>query len=121
MTRARGIPASRRKRKKVLKLAKGYWGMRKNAIKIARNQVRRALKASYRGRKERKREFRSLWIMRINAAVRNYDLSYSDFIHGLNLAKVELDRKMLAELAVADPSGFSAIVNKAKSALASIN
>ena len=118
MTRARGIPASRRKRKKVLKLAKGYFGMRKNAIKIARNQVRRALQASYRGRKEKKREFRSLWIIRINAAVRNYGLSYSEFIHGLNLARIALDRKMLADLAVLDPQGFAAIVEKVKAKLA---
>jgi len=121
MTRARGIPASRRKRKKVLKLAKGYWGMRKNAIKIARNQVRRALQASYTGRKERKREFRSLWIERINAAVRNYGLNYRDFIYGLNRAKIEIDRKMLADLAVKDPAGFEAVVEKVKAGLGSIN
>jgi len=118
MTRARGIPASRRKRKKILKSAKGYFGMRKNAIKIARNQVRRALRSTYRGRKERKRAFRSLWIMRINAAVRNHGLSYSDFIHGLNLSRIALDRKILAELAVHDPAGFAAVVEKVKSALA---
>ena len=117
MVRSRGIPASRRKRKKVIKQAKGYFGMRKNAIKIARNQVARAMKASYRGRKEKKRVFRSLWITRINAGLKNFGLSYSKFIHGLKLAQIDLDRKILAELAVKDPIGFSAVVEKAKSAL----
>ncbi len=121
MTRARGIPASRRKRKKILKLAKGYFGMRKNAIKIARNQVRRALQAAYSGRKERKRNFRSLWIERINAAARIHGLNYRDFIHGLNLAKIQIDRKMLADLAVKDPRGFEAVVEKVKAGLASVN
>ncbi len=119
MTRARNIPASRAKRKKILKAAKGNFGMRKNAIKIARNQVRRALRSTYRGRKERKRQFRSLWIMRINAAVRGHGLNYSDFIHGLNQAKISLDRKVLADLAVFDPRGFAAVVEKVKAALAS--
>jgi len=117
MTRSRGIPASRKKRKKVLKQAKGYFGMRKNAIKIARNQVARAMKASYRGRKEKKRVFRGLWIIRINSALESFGISYSKFIHGLKLAQIDLDRKILAELAVKDRSGFGAVVEKVKSAL----
>ena len=119
MVRARGIPASRRRRKKILKQAKGYWGARSKLIRVARIQVDRALASSYRGRKERKRQFRRLWIIRINAAVRNYGLNYRDFIYGLKLANIEVNRKMLAELAVRDPSGFEAIVEQAKSALAS--
>jgi large subunit ribosomal protein L20 len=117
MVRARGIPASRKRRKKILKRAKGYFGLRSKAVKQARQQVHRSLRYAYRGRKERKRVFRSIWVVRINAAVRNYGLSYSDFIHGLKLAQVGLDRKTLAELAVNDPAGFSAVVEKAKAAL----
>jgi len=118
MVRARGIPASRKRRKKILKRAKGYFGLRSKAVKQARQQVHRSLRYSYRGRKERKRVFRGIWIVRINAAVRNYDLSYSEFIHGLKLAQVGLDRKALAEMAVNDPTGFLAVVEKVKSALA---
>jgi len=118
MVRARGIPASRRRRKKILKRAKGYFGLRSKAVKQARQQVKRSLRYSYRGRKERKRIFRRLWIVRINAAARNHGLSYSDFIHGLQKAQVGLDRKALADLAVNDPAGFAAVVEKVKSALA---
>jgi len=117
MVRARGIPASRRRRKKILKRAKGYFGLRSKAVKQARQQVHRSLRYSYRGRKERKRVFRRIWTIRINAAVRSFGLSYSQFIHGLKLAQVGLDRKALAELAVHDPAGFSAVVEKAKAAL----
>jgi large subunit ribosomal protein L20 len=117
MVRARGIPASRKRRKKILKKAKGYFGLRSKAVKQARQQVHRALRSSYRGRKERKRVFRGIWIVRINAAVREYGLNYSDFMHGLKLASIELDRKTLAELAVSDKAGFTAVVEKAKSAL----
>jgi large subunit ribosomal protein L20 len=118
MVRARGIPASRKRRKKILKKAKGYFGLRSKAVKQARQQVHRALRSSYRGRKERKRVFRGIWIVRINAAVREYGMSYSDFMHGLKLAQVILDRKTLAELAVSDKTAFTAVVEKAKSALA---
>jgi len=118
MVRARGIPASRKRRKKILKRAKGYFGMRSKAIKQARQQVRRSLRYSYRGRKEKKRVFRGIWVVRINAAVRPLGLSYGNFIHGLKLAQVGLDRKALADLAVFDPAAFAAVVEKAKSALA---
>ncbi len=117
MVRARGIPASRKRRKKILKQAKGYWGARGKLLRVARIQVDRALASSYRGRKQRKREFRRLWIVRINAAVRDYGLNYRDFIYGLKLANIEVNRKMLAELAIKDPSGFQEIVEKARTAL----
>ena len=118
MVRARGIPASRKRRKKILKKAKGYFGLRSKAVKQARQQVHRALRSSYRGRKERKRVFRGIWIVRINAAVREHGMSYSAFIRGLKLAQVGLDRKTLADLAVTDKAAFQAVVEKAKSALA---
>jgi large subunit ribosomal protein L20 len=118
MVRARGIPASRKRRKKILKKAKGYFGLRSKAVKQARQQVHRALRSSYRGRKERKRVFRGIWIVRINAAVREFDMSYSAFIRGLKLAQVDLDRKTLAELAATDKAAFQAVVEKAKTALA---
>jgi large subunit ribosomal protein L20 len=118
MVRARGIPASRKRRKKILKRAKGYFGLRSKAVKQARQQVKRSLRYSFRGRKERKRVFRRLWIVRINAAARNHGLSYSDFIHGLQKAQIGLDRKSLADLAVNDPAGFAAVVEKVKASLA---
>ena len=104
----RGFKA-RRRRKKVLKLAKGYRGGRSKLFRTAADAVDKALMYAYRDRKVRKRDFRKLWIARINAAARMNNLSYSKFIHGLKLAGVELDRKVLAELAISDPSGFSQI------------
>jgi large subunit ribosomal protein L20 len=108
----RGYKA-RRRRKKILKLAKGYRGGRSKLFRTAADAVDKALMYAYRDRRTRKRDFRKLWITRINAATRMNDLSYSKFIRGLTLAGVELDRKILAELAVADPSGFSQIVKMA--------
>jgi large subunit ribosomal protein L20 len=108
----RGFKA-RRRRKKVLKLAKGFRGGHSKLFRTAADTVDRALMYSYRDRKVRKRDFRRLWITRINAAVRMNDLSYSKFIHGLKLANVELDRKVLAELAISDPAGFSQIARLA--------
>jgi large subunit ribosomal protein L20 len=108
----RGFKA-RRRRKKVLKLAKGYRGGRSKLFRTAADAVDKALMYAYRDRKVRKRDFRKLWIARINAAARMNDLSYSKFIHGLKLAGVELDRKVLAELAISDPSGFAKIANLA--------
>ncbi len=105
----RGYKA-RHRRKKVLKLAKGFRGGRSKLFRTAADSVDKALNYAYRDRRQRKRDFRKLWIARINAATRMNDLSYSKFIHGLKLAKVDLDRKVLAELAVSDPSGFSQIV-----------
>jgi large subunit ribosomal protein L20 len=104
----RGFKA-RRRRQKVLKLAKGFRGGRSKLFRTAADAVDKALMYAYRDRKARKRDFRSLWIARINAAARMNSLSYSKFIHGLKMANVALDRKVLAELAVSDPSGFSRI------------
>jgi len=104
----RGYKA-RRRRNKILKLAKGFRGGKSKLFRTASNAVDKALVYSYRDRRTRKREFRRLWIARINAAARMNDLSYSKFIHGLKSANIELDRKVLAELAVSDPSGFAGI------------
>jgi large subunit ribosomal protein L20 len=108
----RGFKA-RRRRKKILKLAKGFRGGRSKLFRTAANAVDKALMYAYRDRRTRKRDFRRLWIVRINAAVRMNNLSYSKFIHGLKLANVEIDRKVLAELAISDPGGFSQIATLA--------
>ena len=112
----RGFKA-RRRRKKVLKLAKGFRGGRSKLFRTATDAVDKALMYAYRDRKARKRDFRKLWITRINAAARMNNLSYSKFMHGLKLANVELDRKVLAELAISDPAGFSQIVKVASQQL----
>ena len=112
----RGFKA-RRRRKKVLKLAKGYRGGRSKLFRTAADAVDKALMFAYRDRRVRKRNFRKLWISRINAATRMNNLSYSKFIHGLKLAGVELDRKVLAELAISDPTGFSQIASLASQQL----
>jgi large subunit ribosomal protein L20 len=111
----KGVKA-RRRRNRVLKLAKGYRGRRKNCFRRANQAVERALDYASRDRATRKRNFRSLWIVRINAAARTVGLSYSKLIAGLARAKVALDRKVLADLAIADPAGFSAVANIAKAA-----
>jgi len=108
----RGFKA-RRRRKKVLKLAKGFRGGRSKLYRTAADALDKALMYAYRDRRARKRDFRRLWISRINAAARMNNLSYSKFIHGLKLANVELDRKVLAELAVSDPSGFAQVAKMA--------
>ncbi len=108
----RGFKA-RRRRKKVLKLAKGFRGGRSKLFRTAADAVDKALMYAYRDRRVRKRDFRKLWIARINAAVRMHNLSYSKFIHGLKLAGVELDRKVMAELAISDPMGFAKIADLA--------
>jgi large subunit ribosomal protein L20 len=107
---------ARRRRNRVLKLAKGFRGRRKNCYKRANQAVERALDYASRDRMRRKRDFRSLWIVRINAAARALGLSYSKLIAGLNKAKIAIDRKILADLAVADPAGFGAVANIAKTA-----
>jgi large subunit ribosomal protein L20 len=112
----RGFKA-RRRRKKVLKLAKGYRGGRSKLFRTAADAVDKALMYAYRDRRVRKRDFRKLWIARINAAARMNNLSYSKFIHGLKLAGVELDRKVLAELAISDPMGFTQIASLASEQL----
>ncbi len=108
----RGFKA-RKRRKKVLKLAKGFRAGRSKLFRTAADAVDKALMYSYRDRRTRKRDFRKLWIARINAAIRMNNLTYSKFIHGLKLAGVELDRKVLAELAISDPAGFTKIANLA--------
>lgn len=112
----RGFKAKRR-RNKVLKLAKGFRGGRSKLFRTAADSVDKALMYAYRDRKQKKREFRNLWIARINAGARMNDLSYSKFIHGLKLANIELDRKVLAELAVSDPATFSFIAARASQQL----
>jgi large subunit ribosomal protein L20 len=112
----RGVTA-RARHKKVLKLARGYRGRRKNVYRIAKQAVIRAGQMAYRDRRQRKRQFRALWIVRINAAARESGLSYSRFMDGLNKAGVTLDRKVLADIAVFDKSAFAALAHKAKAAL----
>ncbi|MDY7231542.1 50S ribosomal protein L20 [Hyalangium rubrum] len=107
---------ARRRRNRILKLAKGYRGRRKNCYKRANQAVERALDYASRDRAARKRNFRSLWIVRINAAARTVGLSYSKLIAGLAKSKISLDRKVLADMAVADPAGFAAVANIAKAA-----
>jgi large subunit ribosomal protein L20 len=112
----RGFKA-RRRRNKVLKMAKGYRGGRSKLYRTAADAVDKALMYSYRDRRAKKRDFRRLWITRVNAAARMNDLSYSKFMHGLKLSGIELDRKVLADLAVSDPAGFSKIASKAAAKL----
>ena len=118
MARVKGGMNARKKHNRVLKLAKGYRGARSKQYRIAKQSVMRALASSYAGRKERKRQFRQLWIARINAAARMNGLSYSKFMHGLKLAEVEINRKMLAEMAVNDAEGFTSVAELAKAKLA---
>ena len=115
MARIKGGLNAKKKHNRVLKLAKGYRGARSNQYRVAKQSVMRALTSSYAGRKERKRQFRQLWIARINAATRANGMSYSTFMHGLKVAGIEVNRKMLAEMAVNDASGFAKLVETAKS------
>ena len=117
MARVKRGVTSHAKHKKVLKAAKGYYGRRKNTIRIAKQAVEKAMQYAYRDRKVRKRYFRALWIQRINAAVREHGLTYSRFIDGLAKAGVGVDRKVLADLAMNEPAAFNAVVEKAKAAL----
>ena len=117
MARVKGGTVTRARRKKVLKLAKGYYGAKHLLYRTAHEQVMRSLAYAYVGRKQTKREMRKLWIARINAAARLHDMSYSKLMHGLKLANVSGNRKMLSEIAIHDPKGFEAIVNQAKAAL----
>ena len=114
MARIKGGMNARKKHNRVLKLAKGYRGARSKQYRIAKQSVMRALTSSYAGRKERKRQFRQLWIARINAAARLNGLSYSKFMYGLKLAEIDMNRKMLAEMAVNDAAGFASLVEIAK-------
>ena len=117
MARIKGALNAKKRHNRVLKLAKGYRGARSKQYRVAKQSVMRALTSSYAGRKERKRQFRQLWIARINAAARINGLSYSRFMYGLKLANVEMNRKMLAEMAVNDAEGFAKLAELAKSKL----
>jgi large subunit ribosomal protein L20 len=114
MPRSKNAVASRARRKKVLKLAKGYFGSRKNVWTVAKNAVEKALTYAYVGRKHKKRNFRALWIARINAGVRPYGMSYSEFMGKVHKNGIELNRKVLADLAMNHPEAFKAVVDKVK-------
>jgi large subunit ribosomal protein L20 len=118
MARVKRGVTSHAKHKKVLKAAKGFYGRRKNTIRIAKQAVEKANQYAFRDRKRRKRTFRALWIQRLNAAVRPFGLNYSRFIAGLAKANITVDRKVLSDLAITEPAAFEAIVGQAKSALA---
>ncbi len=118
MSRVTSGVVSKKRHKKILKLAKGFRGRAKNCFRVAVEKVEKALRYAYRDRRNRKRDFRALWIQRINAAVREHGLIYSQFINGLTLANIELDRKVLADLAVREPESFKAVVDQVKVALA---
>jgi len=119
MPRTTSVPARRKKKKKIFKEAKGYFGGRKNLWRVAKGAVEKGWEHAYRGRKEKKRNFRRLWITRINAAAREHDMSYSRFIGGLKKSGVELNRKLLADVAVRDPVAFEALVDRAREGLES--
>lgn len=118
MARIKGGMNAKKRHNKVLKLAKGYKGARSKQYRVAKQSVMRALTSSFAGRKERKRQFRQLWIARINAAARMNGLSYSKLMHGLKLANIEINRKMLSEMAINDAAGFASLAEVAKSKLA---
>ena len=117
MARVKGALNARKKHKKVLKMAKGFRGARSRQYRVAKQSVMRALASSFAGRKQTKRDYRKLWIMRINAAARMHDISYSRLIHGLKLAGIDINRKMLADLAVTDITAFGGLVDAAKGKL----
>jgi len=117
MARVKGALATRKRRKKILKLAGGYWGAKSTHYKMANEAVMKSLRYAYIGRKQRKRDFRKLWIARINAAAKSNGMNYSTFMHGLKLAGIELNRKMLSEMAIHDPDAFTTLAETAKSKL----
>ena len=117
MSRVKRGVTSRAKHKKVFKAVKGQWGRRKNTIRVAKQAMEKAMQYAYRDRRNKKRNFRSLWIQRINAGVRSEGLTYSKFINGLNKSGIKLDRKTLAEIAYDNPEAFKTIVKKAQAAL----
>ena len=118
MARATNAPASRKRRKKVLKYAKGYFGNKSKLFRYAKEAVQHAWQYAYKARRKKKGDFRGLWIVRLNAACRNAGISYSRFIEGLKAAKIDLDRKVLSDLAIRDEVAFSALVKQAQHALA---
>ena len=117
MARIKGALATRKRRNKTLKLAKGYWGGKSRLFKTAKEAVMKSGQYAYIGRKQKKRQFRQLWITRISAACKLNGVNYSTFMNGLNKAGISLNRKMLSEIAINDPAGFTALVEKAKAAL----
>ena len=117
MARVKGAMMTRKRRKRVLKLAKGYWGAKSRHFKMAKQAVMKSGNYAFIGRKQRKRDFRRLWITRISAACRMNGINYSTFMNGLKKAGITLNRKMLSEIAIADAAGFTALVEKAKAAL----
>lgn len=117
MARIKGAVTTRKRRKKILKLAKGYYGAKSKQFRTANQAVMRSLTNAYIGRKQKKRDFRALWITRISAACKMNDINYSQFMHGLKLAKIDLNRKMLSEIAVSDAEAFTVLVTNAKKAL----
>ncbi len=117
MARVKGALSTRKRRNKVLKLAKGYWGARSKHFKMAKEAVMKSGQYAYVGRRQKKRDFRRLWITRISAACKLNGINYSQFMNGLKKAGIELNRKMLSEIAIADPAAFTALVEKAKAAL----
>ena len=118
MARIKGGLNAKKKHNRILKLAKGYRGARSKQYRTAKQAVMRALASAFAGRKQKKRDFRRLWIARINAACRMNDLSYSRFMYGLKLADIDINRKMLSEIAISDPEGFKSLVDAAKAKLA---
>lgn len=118
MARVKGGMATKKRRNRVLKLAKGYRGAKSKQFRTAKQAVMKSLNYAYAGRKQRKREFRTLWIARINAAARMNGLSYSKFMHGLKLANIDMNRKMLADIAIHDAEAFTTLADQAKAALA---
>ena len=117
MARVKGGTVTRKRRKRVLKLAKGYYGSKGNLFKVAKQQVIKSGQYAYRDRRQKKRDFRRLWIARINAAARLNELSYSKLMHGLKLAGIDINRKMLSELAISDAQAFTQLTDQAKDAL----
>jgi len=117
MARIKGAVTTRKRRKKILKLAKGYWGAKSKLFKMANQAVMKSLTYAYVGRKHKKRDFRRLWVMRINAACRANGMNYSRFMHGLKLSGINLNRKMLSEIAIHEPDAFTQLVGTAKKAI----
>ena len=117
MARVKGAMATRKRRNKIMKQAKGFWGAKSKQFRTANAAVMRSMANAYIGRKHKKRDFRRLWITRISAAAKQCDMNYSTFMHGLNLAGIELNRKMLAEIALTDMNAFKSLADKAKKAL----
>lgn len=118
MARVKGAMMTRKRRNKILKLAKGYWGAKSKHFKMANEQVMKSLTYAYTGRRLKKRDFRRLWITRINAACKMNGMNYSQFMHGLKMANVEINRKMLSELAIHDKAAFAALIEMAKAKIA---